>query len=585
MADEDNKITIEVSPDEVKFVEGLRRMESKAQKAGEQLGDGLETGVKKGLNGIALAVGATVAGFAALRAVKNFLGDAVDAAAEGEVALNRLNTSLRLAGTYSKEASQQFVDMANEIQRTTTIEDDAALSLAALARNMTKTNEEAIKLTKAAIDLGAATGKGPEAALQQLGTTLSGTSGQLARRIPELQQYTEAQLRAGAAIDLVAEKFKGFAAAETNTFNGALSQLRNSFNSFQESIGGFVTQSPVVVALVKQLADIFMRLSGSISEVGKTDIVGALIIELIKFADAVNTFVVAPIEMVYNGLEIVFNGIRTAIQGLVAGIINATSGIVNIFAPNSELAQNLNALSETTGATFTDMAAQTRASLDDIFNFDFATKSAEFIEGFRTTAEQAGAISQEMGNKIGSGVEEGLKKAKKEVFDLGRSIGQGIATTVQQAVTAIAQGQNAFKAIGNALLGVIGDIAIQLGTFFITTGLGLEALVSNPFTAGAAAVAAGVALVAFGALMKSIAGSGAGGAAVSAGQPGSGVPGGGVSADASGSQGTTDQLEERQARVQVNIQGDVLDSRESGLRIVDLINEAFDTDGARVLAT
>jgi hypothetical protein len=33
----------------------------------------------------------------------------------------------------------------------------------------------------------------------------------------------------------------------------------------------------------------------------------------------------------------------------------------------------------------------------------------------------------------------------------------------------------------------------------------------------------------------------------------------------------------------VNIQGDVLDSRETGLRIVEILQDAFDTDGARVV--
>jgi hypothetical protein len=93
------------------------------------------------------------------------------------------------------------------------------------------------------------------------------------------------------------------------------------------------------------------------------------------------------------------------------------------------------------------------------------------------------------------------------------------------------------------------------------------------------AAAAGIGLIIFGSALKASVGKGGGaGAAATSGS------GGGVSAPAS----PTTELSPTQERakpdtnVQVVIQGDVLDSDESGSRIVQLINNAFDKKGVAV---
>jgi len=93
-------------------------------------------------------------------------------------------------------------------------------------------------------------------------------------------------------------------------------------------------------------------------------------------------------------------------------------------------------------------------------------------------------------------------------------------------------------------------------------------------------ITAGAALATFGGVLTAL-----GGASAGAGQ------GGGASAS-SASPGFSDpnenivdvtENERNRGTVTVNIQGNVLDSRESGLRIVELINESFNKDGARLV--
>ena len=48
---------------------------------------------------------------------------------------------------------------------------------------------------------------------------------------------------------------------------------------------------------------------------------------------------------------------------------------------------------------------------------------------------------------------------------------------------------------------------------------------------------------------------------------------------------TPDDIEGEESRINVNIQGDVFDTEETGLRIVDIINDSFSREGTQVVAT
>jgi hypothetical protein len=192
MADIDNEIRISITLDDGSVREGFARIKKEAQDTGGGLEEAFAA-VKKEL----LAVIAVYAGF---ESAKRFIEDSIGAAMGYETALNNMNKSLALAGTYTAEASAQFQDLAKSIAATSTVTNTQALALEATARNYTRNNEQAKALTKAAVDLASATGKDAATAVQQLGATLDGTSGRLAKMVPELKSMTEMQLRSGDAM-------------------------------------------------------------------------------------------------------------------------------------------------------------------------------------------------------------------------------------------------------------------------------------------------------------------------------------------------------------------------------------------------
>lgn len=565
----DDRVEIEIILDDGSIQRGFANVKKQADDTGKSI-----LGSFTKLGPAIAAVGATIAAAFAGKKI-------IEAAVGQENAIQQLNTSLKLAGTFSQEASLDIQNFASELQKTTRFGDETILSQVALARNFARTNEEAKKLVSAAVDLSEATGISLDSSVKNLGKTFSGLTGELGESVPALRNLTKEQLQAGGALDLVASRFGGAASQSVQTFSGRIEQLQNIFGDLLEEIGFIITQSPglsaafgFVADALSGIVDSFKGLRGS-----SKDILGEALVGLATFAEGVTTFVIAPIEFVANAINTAFNGIRLAIQGLITGYADVLSRVANFFAPDSEFAKALNTFKESSGEVFDEFSKKSNESVDNIFNFEASTKIFDFVEGFKNTVQSAidktGQLSTEGGNNVKNFADTVGKEAKKAEFNISQGIGAGISKTVQDVTNALRSGQNAFSAFAKSILGVFGDLAIQLGQFFIIQGIAVDALKA---ISGAGAIAAGIALVALGTLLKGAAGGGGGlttpsGAA--AGDAGL-IGGGGLVTDVD----EADEVEQRdQTKVALNIQGDVLDSRETGLRIVEILNESFDSRG------
>lgn len=156
-----------------------------------------------------------------------------------------------------------------------------------------------------------------------------------------------------------------------------------------------------------------------------------------------------------------------------------------------------------------------------------------------------------------------------------------ISQSVQAMVKAIMTGGNVLSAMGNTILGVFGDLAIQTGTILIGIGIGIESLKT---LSGFAAIAAGIGLVAIGGVLKALSGGGGANEGVTAN--GGGVAFTGDQTLPADQQGLSSfQAAERQPPntvVNFTVQGDILDSDSTQSRIVSLLNDAIDTKGAVV---
>jgi len=109
--------------------------------------------------------------------------------------------------------------------------------------------------------------------------------------------------------------------------------------------------------------------------------------------------------------------------------------------------------------------------------------------------------------------QEEFNKRSEQLAITGRENAEAIANGISGLITsfaqAIASGEKPLKAAGRLILGTIGGLLTKLGTTMIASGIGLSAAtaaLSNPFTAGPAAIAAGIIVAGIGAAMSSFAG-------------------------------------------------------------------------------
>lgn len=234
--------------------------------------------------------------------------------------------------------------------------------------------------------------------------------------------------------------------------------------------------------------------------------------------------------------------------------------------------------------------------------FDFVTQNQAFVESNRALVEETAnslnlstALIDNAIKKAGTGASAvskaftgAMAQVKKASLDVSGVINNTLQKTVVQGtqvmVNALIKGENAFEAFGKLAVGLIGDFLIQVGQMAVSVGiatLGVKAALQslNPVVA----IAAGAALIALGTAFRSL-GSGASNASRAATPS---VPATSSSAPTSTSVPTSasevvgDQDDfdpvgrvQRGAQININVQGDILDSDDTSLRLVQLLENA-----------
>lgn len=164
---------------------------------------------------------------------------------------------------------------------------------------------------------------------------------------------------------------------------------------------------------------------------------------------------------------------------------------------------------------------------------------------------------------------------------LGATLNQGLANAIAAGVQSIVQsvrsGENAFGNFVKAVAKVMGNLAIQMGTMLIATGLGIEALKA---LGGSAAIIAGIGLVAVGTILSALAGGGGGETPGTGSFSNGGGPGGVVGTQTGVAAQSEFNPAQQGTQIHVNVQGNILDRRESGLEIAQVIQEHFNQNGS-----
>ena len=597
---------LRVNPDGT--MASFKKVEGQAKKTGKNVGAAIEKPVKKSASNVFDAFknnfGKIVAMAATLKIGKDIGKGLIDAAIKQDEAVQKLNQSLKTMGSFTEETSRDLQSFASKLQGVSIVGDEVILDQLAFAQAMGASVDQSKEVLKAAVDMSSALGIDLNSSVRNIAKTLGGYAGELGEVIPELKDLTAEQLKNGVGIQLLADKYQGFGIAATKTFKGAMTQMNNAFGDIKEKIGFIIVKNPVVIKGFNILAQQFAIFEKFLKTDSGKNYISDLVIGLADIGVAfANNF--TAIKYFFDIINLGFLFAKKTGQSFLVLL----SGIAGKIA---EWGNKLGLVSDENAAMLADFASSSQdvmgkfrkefdGAWDGLSTEDspmatslqilaakvrdsLAESRVEVVKTKDTITVAGGEIGEAL--KVGGDeVETFEKRIAESMKQVSNSIKGALVKTasmgVQALTTSLLLGQNGFSNFGKAVAGMMGDLAIQMGELFIGTAMGSLALSGMGW---GAALAAGIGLVALGTVMKSFAGGAGGGVSVPS-------TGGSTIADSSSSLVNDEEslglneseTREKQQSVQLVVHGDVLDSDETGTRLLNILNENFESSGGRLI--
>lgn len=134
-------------------------------------------------------------------------------------------------------AFERLKKSAENYQKTTIFDDDTIIAAQTFLATQGRTEAQINKVIAAATNLSAVTGDSLQSSVEKLDATYEGNIGRLGKLDSRFKDLTKTELENGAAIDLIAQKYKGFAEAELDTTAGKLQRLANAWDNVKEKVG------------------------------------------------------------------------------------------------------------------------------------------------------------------------------------------------------------------------------------------------------------------------------------------------------------------------------------------------------------
>lgn len=518
--------------------------------------------------------GLAIGGLFAASKMVDFFRDSMDAAIESEKAVKSFNFTLKAAGVYSEEASKGFQEYASQLQQVTGIQDEAILAGASTLIEIGElSGKELNRTVVASLDLAARRGWDVATAFDVMARAAQGNVGPFSKMGVEFRNGSTDAERFAQVLDFIESKMGGAAQENLKGYAGAVLQLKNTWGDLQEQFGAFVIENPGMIQSLNLL-----------NEFLKSSAVAASWV-VVKFQNMILYFT-GFAAMISSALSAAFNKDVSAAfmeeQKQIAENINALT------AANNASILSFDSLSSTINSStipdFDRAKAAAKSFADELK--DLAWKEEEVNEQLRQMHE-AFLDSHPTFQSFKKGFLQGMKDMGASTLQLGKQVASTFASGMTNAFAsvgkALVEGNNAFGAFGKAILQMLGNVAIQMGQFYIAAGI--AALFLNP-AQGAGMIAGGAALGVLGGVLQAL---GGGGSSAAGSTTSSGVSAASASF-VSGSnedlfaQTTEQEREKAKTGVTINVQGNILDRRETGLELAEILNSAFDTNGTLVRA-
>lgn len=375
--------------------EGRQRAEQRARIVGTAIGTVLGQGILLGIRAISFAV----------RGAFNSIEKSIDLSGIQEDAENAVNNALQATGRFSEQASQDIRDFASSLQQSSRFGDEVILNNAALIQSLGNLSTNGLqKATQAAADLAAGLQIDLRTASTLVGRAAAGEVGTFSRYGIAIETAATSSQTFANALDAINSRFGGRAAADVQTYSGAVDQLKNNYGDLLEVFGDFITGSNTirnVISTIAQLINEFTTNLQGISNQG--DFLQPIVLRFLDFVDFLNEVVIPTLTKVFEIpgqlATIAVGGIQTVASGFVSfvGEIAGTAGqLLNLvgadgigsqltnFAANAAAAfeENREALSMATADLFT---------IDEGAAIESVARSTEALRNALLTQTEAAA--------------------------------------------------------------------------------------------------------------------------------------------------------------------------------------------------
>lgn len=185
-------------------------------------------------------IGRVVAAGLGFQQMVGLLRSSVQAFAEQEQAIAKLNGVMRAGQKFSEDYSAEVQELSAQLQKVTQFGDDSILGVSTTLIANGAGRRELAALTEAVLDLATGLGTDLSSAATLVGKALQGEFGAFSRygiAIDETKDKGE-QLRD--VLDEVNQRFGGLARATADIGTGSLTQFKNNIGELKEILGEFV---------------------------------------------------------------------------------------------------------------------------------------------------------------------------------------------------------------------------------------------------------------------------------------------------------------------------------------------------------
>lgn len=223
-----------------------------------------------------------------------------------ESAVKGLEAALESAGVSTVAWSKKLQAAASEMQKNTTVGDEATLVYMTMALNLGITADKLVDATKGGLGLAKALGQDAKAGIRNFALALNGNFMMLSRYIPALRDAKDDTAKLTLVNKFAARGYQQLQ-AETETTAGKLKQLLNSLGDVGEEIGAI---------FLPTLDRMVLKIHAFVPLLGKWILRnGALILSIVKWTAGLSVAVILLPKLVAatKALIVVFGALKAAV--------------------------------------------------------------------------------------------------------------------------------------------------------------------------------------------------------------------------------------------------------------------------------